>query len=233
MTDPDFDEIVARLQNGDLSFDERNRLLWRAIATYDPDEPAQLAAMLQSPDPTIIGDALFILYELGGRGYSVVDQAIEHLHPADYSNRLSVLNGLVGAGDRLSASQIAKCLPVVADENVVIRKYMALLLADVDTGVLSQAIEMLDGPVRDVHRLELGFLTGARSALSALASDGEAVSCYAAAHLIGAELTPTDEQALAGLASTNETAAELARLRLHRARLARYKARKALRGSES
>lgn len=226
MAKPTFDEIVALLRRPELRLtDEANgRLLWAAIKAFDPEQPAAFAAMLESPDPEVLNDALYILYETHTSGYAVADQAIKHLDPPIYFKRLNVLCGLVGSAERLSPHQIAQCLVVTEDNHPVIRGHMAALLSKVESGALQHALDIARTSGGNIADSETDFLLGAQSvemAMEALESRGAEMSCYAAALLIKSDLQQSQEARIAALSANDQFALALTWSRNERKRWAR------------
>lgn len=159
-----------------------------AANSFDPSYPAQLIDLLTSPDPRFLEVGLQIFAELDERGLAVVDAVLHAAPRVPQSSRFEILIALVELARKLTAEQIALCLPFAEDDHAGIRRYMCLLLSEVDGNALADAVSLQDDMSRKtVHASALRVLQPPlplEQVVDLIGSGNRVESCYAGAALI-------------------------------------------------
>jgi hypothetical protein len=153
MIDPDRDPFLL-LSQDDQAWDDVDGvdLVDQAIGTFQPENPAPLAALLLSKSPYVRGRGLFIFGELGAKASGVVDEALRSADDERFTARFHLMNGLIHRPRRLSADQVQIVLGLAADPHDLVRSLVVVFLREVDIEILSAAIAGLTNDSGDEHK---------------------------------------------------------------------------------
>ena len=100
--------------------------------------------ILRSSNPSIAGDGLFLLSELGPRGAPLLDAALTHCKHPSWTSRFYLVDAAIASSSSLSASQTGKLLPLASDENSNVREKVIHLISYLSADHLKQSIATMD-----------------------------------------------------------------------------------------
>lgn len=197
-----FSEIVTLIESRVFEA----ALLNEAIRQYEPNVQAELIRLLNSDDPEIVEDGLYIFGALPDVDEVVLASALTLLERGNVQWDLYIVSGVLSYPHKLSPQHLGKCLKIADYPDDRIKINIALLLHLAGVKRVAAAIDVGIGETNDaVHRVGYQFLSGEKSLKEVMGAltEGGIISCYAGGFLIGCQLKLEEELALAALGNSS------------------------------
>lgn len=153
----------------DLTWPKSSDPLNDAIAAFDEYSPQPLVDLLRSDDPLVVKRGLYVFGEIGWKGVVVLDAAVLSAAHPDRLARSSLMSGVLSCSQGMTPSQVSLLLPLVDDEDDLVRTKMIAFLGAVQIEVLLAATKLLDCPdERRRHTEGLNMLTFSASSIQSV-----------------------------------------------------------------
>lgn len=122
-----------------------------AASAFDARFPEPLLSLLRSNDLVVVSSGLYVFGELGSKAVVALDAALLSVDHPNRMARASLVEGISSNDRSLSPHQLNKLIPLIDDEDDLVRMKMIAVLGAVRLETLRQAIELLDCPDEQVR----------------------------------------------------------------------------------
>lgn len=102
--------------------------------------------LLLTDNDDLSSDGIYILSEVGDRGYEATDLALRHVEHPRWTTRFELAGHLLSCNRHLTPEQINRSLRLVSDERVNVRCKMMEVLFRVGADKIKLAIDLFDQP---------------------------------------------------------------------------------------